>query len=190
MRQFTLKSVLVATLTIAFSVSANAGDYGYSSSYYDNYNNSHYKKRTYKKKYYPKKVYKKNYEKKKNYAKKVNKVDEKQPIVSNEVPSKTIVAANSKSSNFLTDKKDMTLYIFDKDKGGVSNCYQDCATSWPPYLVKNNDTVKEGFTIIERKDGARQWAYKGQPLYYWAGDQKPGDKTGDGVGGVWHIIKL
>ncbi|MEO8186844.1 MAG: hypothetical protein ABI580_05700, partial [Burkholderiaceae bacterium] len=40
-----------------------------------------------------------------------------------------------------------------------------------------------------RDDGAKQWAYKGQPLYQWANDKKPGDKTGDGVGGVWKIAK-
>ena len=32
----------------------------------------------------------------------------------------------------------------------------------------------------------RSWAYKGWPLYLWIKDTKPGDTTGDGVGGVWH----
>ena len=42
---------------------------------------------------------------------------------------------------------------------------------------------------MTRKDGAEQWAFKGMPLYYWAGDSKPGDTNGDGVGGVWHVLK-
>ena len=24
--------------------------------------------------------------------------------------------------------------------------------------------------------------------YFYAGDKKKGDKTGDGIGGVWHIV--
>lgn len=27
------------------------------------------------------------------------------------------------------------------------------------------------------------------PLYYWVKDKKPGDVTGDGVNGVWHVAK-
>ena len=30
-------------------------------------------------------------------------------------------------------------------------------------------------------------AYRGKPVYLWAKDQKPGDKTGDGVNKVWHV---
>lgn len=90
----------------------------------------------------------------------------------------------------LTDAKGMTLYTFDKDQPGVSNCYDagdsKCATNWPP-LMAAADAMPEGdFTIVERKDGTRMWAYKGWPLYLWIKDMKPGDMTGDGVGGVWH----
>jgi predicted lipoprotein with Yx(FWY)xxD motif len=45
------------------------------------------------------------------------------------------------------------------------------------------------FVVVKRDDQSRQWAYKGRPLYRWAGDRKPGDSTGDGVGGVWHTAK-
>ena len=31
-----------------------------------------------------------------------------------------------------TDDKGMTLYIFDKDETNKSNCYNHCATNWPP----------------------------------------------------------
>ena len=36
--------------------------------------------------------------------------------------------------------------------------------------------------------GTRQWTMNGKPLYYFAGDAKPGDRMGDGQGGVWHVI--
>lgn len=48
--------------------------------------------------------------------------------------------------------------------------------------------LQQRFTIT-RDDGAKQWAYKGKPLYLWTKDTKPGDKTGDGVNGVWKIAK-
>ena len=39
-------------------------------------------------------------------------------------------------------------------------------------------------------DGAKQWAYKGKPLYGWVKDTKPGDKIGDGfLNGAWHVAK-
>ncbi|MBB2755062.1 UNVERIFIED_ORG: putative lipoprotein with Yx(FWY)xxD motif [Rhizobium aethiopicum] len=31
--------------------------------------------------------------------------------------------------------------------------------------------------------------WESKPLYTFAGDRKPGDMTGDGVGGVWHVAK-
>ncbi len=107
-----------------------------------------------------------------------------------QVAAKAPAVKKEPKPTFLTDEKKRTLYIFDKDKTGLSNCNEDCAVSWPPYLVPEKAKAKQDFTVVLRKDGARQWAYKGQPLYFWAGDKKPGDKTGDGVGGVWHIISL
>ena len=87
----------------------------------------------------------------------------------------------------LTDANGMTLYVFDKDAPGVSNCYEQCAINWPP-LMADADAVAEGdFTIVERTDDTSMWAYKGWPLYYWKDDMKAGDITGDGVGGVWHL---
>lgn len=89
----------------------------------------------------------------------------------------------------LVDGKGMTLYIFDKDRAGTSSCYDGCAGSWPPFMAKAGASADGGFSLVDRKDGGAQWAYKGMPLYYWAGDSKPGDATGDGVGGVWHVVK-
>ena len=92
----------------------------------------------------------------------------------------------------LTDANGMTLYTFDKDvQGSASNCYDEgdskCATNWPPLFAEAGGPAPEGkFTIIDRKDGTKIWAYDGWPLYLWIKDAKPGDTTGDGVGGVWH----
>lgn len=87
----------------------------------------------------------------------------------------------------LTDAKGMTLYTFAKDTAGVSTCYDDCATKWPPAMAAADAKAEGDFTLVDRKDGSKMWAHKGQPLYLWFKDAKAGDTTGDGVGGVWHI---
>lgn len=98
-----------------------------------------------------------------------------------------IKTADIGGKEVLTDAKGMTLYTFDKDAPGVSNCDGDCAVKWPP-LFAADDAKDEGeFTVVTRSDGKKMWAHEGKPLYLWIKDMKPGDTTGDKVGGVWHI---
>ncbi len=82
-----------------------------------------------------------------------------------------------------------TLYTFDKDAANKSNCAGGCAIAWPPFIA--TDTAKDGgaFTVIGRDDGRMQWARDGKPLYFFAGDLAPGDRQGDGQGGVWHAVR-
>ena len=87
----------------------------------------------------------------------------------------------------LTDANGMTLYIFDKDTAGVTNCYDKCAVNWPPLMADAAAAPDGDFTIVDRTDGTKMWAYKAMPLYFWKDDKAPGDITGDGVGGVWHL---
>lgn len=87
----------------------------------------------------------------------------------------------------LVGSNDMTLYIFDKDTQGVSNCYDTCAEKWPPLFAADDAMAEGDFSVVARTDGTNMWAYKGMPLYFWVDDMAPGDITGDGVGGVWHL---
>ena len=89
----------------------------------------------------------------------------------------------------LVDEKGMTLYTYDKDTAGTTNCYDKCATNWPPLMAGTDDKPEGDWTIVDRTDGTKMWAYKGQPLYLWIKDTKAGETTGEGVGGVWHIAK-
>ena len=95
----------------------------------------------------------------------------------------------AQAAEMLTAKNGMTLYIFDKDAGGVSSCYDDCAVNWPPYLGKADDKLTEGWTLAKRTDNTMQWAYDGKPVYFFKGDKMKDDAAGDGKGGVWHVIK-
>lgn len=96
-------------------------------------------------------------------------------------------AAMASAATPLAAKNGMTLYVFDKDSGGTPSCYDACAKKWPPYMAKAGAKMAKGWTEVKRKDGKMQWAYDGKPLYFYEGDKKKGEMTGDGMGGVWHV---
>ena len=97
---------------------------------------------------------------------------------------------DSSKGKVLTNDAGMTLYVFDKDSSGKSACNGACAGNWPPLMAAAGVMPTGDFTIIARDDGAKQWAYKGRPLYAWKNDKKPGDITGDGfLNGAWHIAQ-
>ena len=97
--------------------------------------------------------------------------------------------AKAAADGTLVDAKGMTLYTFDRDAGGKSACNGPCAANWPPLMAAADAKPSGDWTVIARDDGGKQWAYKGKPVYLWAKDQKPGDKTGDGFNSAWHVAK-
>lgn len=108
-------------------------------------------------------------------------------------PAALAVSQNDELGEFLVDAEGMTLYMFTKDTENVSNCYDDCATAWPPVLTEGEPTVGEGLdaalvSTTERTDGTVQVTYGGWPLYLWVQDAAPGDTTGQDVGEVWYVV--
>ncbi len=100
-----------------------------------------------------------------------------------------LAAPPTEQNGHFVDSNGATLYTFDKDTDGISTCRDNCAKNWPPALAGEDDTASGDWTFVESHDGKPQWAYKGKPLYTFVKDAKPGDTTGDGVGGVWHLAK-
>jgi predicted lipoprotein with Yx(FWY)xxD motif len=102
------------------------------------------------------------------------------------------VRASGDLGDILVDPRGMTLYLYTKDEPSVSNCYDQCAAAWPPLMTDapptGPDAVAGGLGTTTRTDGGLQVTYNGMPLYYWAKDQKPGDTTGQNVGGVWFVV--
>ena len=88
----------------------------------------------------------------------------------------------------VTAQNGMTLYVFDKDKGSRSTCYDKCAENWPPYIGTADDKLPAKWKLVERTDGTTQWTYNGKPVYFYKEDLAEGDANGDGKGGVWHVI--
>ena len=96
------------------------------------------------------------------------------------------------SDGVLTNQAGMTLYTFDKDTSGSgkSVCNGPCAVLWPAFTVAGETGASGDWTVATRDDGAKQWAYKGKPLYTFSRDAKPGDRTGDGYNNnIWHMAK-
>jgi predicted lipoprotein with Yx(FWY)xxD motif len=100
---------------------------------------------------------------------------------------------------FLTDSAGKTLYVFDRDTSPTSACTGRCATTWPPVLLPDGAGTSVAappgasgeFTAAARPDGGgNQVVWNGKPLYRYTGDVNPGDTTGDGIGGTWHVAKL
>ena len=90
----------------------------------------------------------------------------------------------------LVSARGLSLYTFDTDGDtGHSQCSGPCATVWPPYAAVAGSHAGTGLSVITRPDHTLQWAFKGRPLYRYAGDTKPGDHRGDGINGTWHIAR-
>ncbi|MDQ1914562.1 plastocyanin/azurin family copper-binding protein [Paenibacillus sp. GD4] len=93
---------------------------------------------------------------------------------------------------FLTDSNGLTLYYFDKDTPGVSNCSGQCLVNWPAYYEESLQAptgVKESdFGVYIRPDGTKQTTYKGYPLYYFVKDLKRGDTAGHGLNNIWYVV--
>ena len=98
-------------------------------------------------------------------------------------------ASSASLGTFLTGANGKTLYTHAGDGPNTSTCTGACATAWPPLTVAAGGQPSAGagvtgkLGILTRADGTTQVTYDGLPLYYWQGDAKPGDTTGQGVAG-------
>ena len=95
---------------------------------------------------------------------------------------------------FLTGPEGKTVYILTLDAPNKSNCDTGCLAVWPPLLVAEDQSVQADpdasgtFGNISTQAG-RQVTYNGAPLYYYAGDVKPGDTKGHLIEGVWFVAR-
>jgi predicted lipoprotein with Yx(FWY)xxD motif len=96
----------------------------------------------------------------------------------------------------LVDARGRTLYLFDKDKRGMSSCNGACAAYWPPVFTTAKPRAAAGVRasllgMTRRADGRRQVTYAGHPLYRFIGDKKAGQTSGEGLtdfGAAWDAV--
>ncbi len=102
--------------------------------------------------------------------------------------------ATSSAGKIWVDPNGMTLYTFDKDKGGekTSACTGGCIKEWPPLVAPADAKASGEWTVLAVVDASgkseKMWAYDGHPLYTFLDDKKAGDVTGDGQDG-FHVAK-
>jgi predicted lipoprotein with Yx(FWY)xxD motif len=96
----------------------------------------------------------------------------------------------------LVDGNGRSLYLFEADKPNQSNCSGACLSAWPPLTAAKAPAGAAGVQAaklgtIAAAGGKRQVTYNGHPLYLYAGDQKAGDTTGQGLdqfGAEWYVL--
>jgi len=108
----------------------------------------------------------------------------------------TIALKSTKLGNILVDEDGKALYLFEADKSTSSTCTSACAASWPPVTTGGAPVAEHGARASRlgttmRSDGKTQVTYAGHPLYYYAGDTKPGQLNGEGLddfGAEWYVL--
>jgi predicted lipoprotein with Yx(FWY)xxD motif len=101
-----------------------------------------------------------------------------------------------KTQNFgpvLEDSGQWTMYRFDQDKPGVSNCYDECQEKWPAILVQDAPDALRGVDrkligTYVRKNGQVGLTYAKWPMYRFAADAGKHQLKGTKVKG-WHAVQ-
>jgi predicted lipoprotein with Yx(FWY)xxD motif len=110
------------------------------------------------------------------------------------VGTTVMIVQNSAIGYVLAEANHQVVYTYSKDKkGGKPTCTGACATTWIPATGTPEagpaDVFSGQFGLVTRANGVKQITYNGMPLYLLK-DAKPLATTGNGQGGVWHVVKL
>ena len=100
---------------------------------------------------------------------------------------------SGKSETILTNAQGMTLYYRTTDAPPTTVCSGGCASAWPPLLASGSNaptskTSLPGKLSVQTDANGTQVEYNGHLLYTFSGDTAAGQTTGEGFGGVWHVV--
>ncbi|MFG1664781.1 SCO0930 family lipoprotein [Streptomyces sp. Y7] len=109
---------------------------------------------------------------------------------------------DSELGEIVIDKNGHTVYRFMKDSPWPMKtaCTGECLDKWPviaPVAAEDTEGIDlkgsgprgQGYVVFDRPDGIKQQTIDCVPIYTFAGDKKPGDTNGQGVGGTWFAIR-
>lgn len=108
----------------------------------------------------------------------------------------TVAVANSSLGQILVNGQGRAVYLFEKDPGTASTCYDVCANIWPPVTTSGTPSAGQGAVAAKlgttkRSDGTLQVTYDGHPLYTYAGDSNPAQTNGESLvqfGAEWYVL--
>ncbi len=107
-----------------------------------------------------------------------------------------LTVMHTASGDTLTDGRGRTLYLFQADRPNVSVLSRAGFSVWPAFAGNGKPHAEGGvngahIAVISNADGSRQVTYYGHPLYYYVGDQAPGQANGQGLdqfGARWYSV--
>jgi predicted lipoprotein with Yx(FWY)xxD motif len=110
------------------------------------------------------------------------------------VGTTVLIVLHSSLGWVMAKADDVVVYTFAKDtKGGAPQCTGSCASVWAPVTGMPKagpaDTFPGTFGLVTGAGGQKQITYDGYPLYVYVGAPALSTK-GDGIDGVWHVVKL
>ena len=110
------------------------------------------------------------------------------------VGTTVMIVQNSAIGYVLAEANHQVVYTYSKDKkGGKPTCTGACAETWIPATGTPQagpaDVFPGQFELVTGAGGVKQITYDGHPLYLLKG-AKPLTVTGNGQGGVWHVVPL
>jgi len=110
------------------------------------------------------------------------------------VGTTVMIVQKSAVGYVLAEANHEVVYTYAKDKkGGKPTCLSTCAETWIPATGTPQagpaDVFSGQFGLVKRADGVKQITYDGLPLYLLK-DARPLTVTGNGQGGVWHVVKM
>jgi predicted lipoprotein with Yx(FWY)xxD motif len=93
----------------------------------------------------------------------------------------------------LVDANGRTLYLFAGDRPDSSRLSAAGQAVWPPFTSSRLPAGAGGATagLIGTIAASKQIAYDGHPLYYYVGDRRPGQTSGQGLnqfGARWYTL--
>ena len=93
----------------------------------------------------------------------------------------------------LVDASGRSLYLFEADQTNMSTLSAAGRAVWPPFTSATTPQASGGAAgaRIGTIAGTGQVTYNGHPLYYYVGDQKPGQTAGQGLnefGALWYVL--
>ena len=110
------------------------------------------------------------------------------------VGTTVMIVQKSAIGYVLAEANHQVVYTYSKDKkGGKPTCTGTCAATWLPATGTPQagpaDVFSGQFGLVTRASGVKQITYNGLPLYLLK-DAEPLSVSGNGQGGVWHVVKL
>lgn len=108
----------------------------------------------------------------------------------------TVALRKTAVGTILVDARGRTLYLFEKDRNGVSMCNSACSAFWPGLTSHGTPHAGKGvhqslLRLARARNGSRQVIYGGHPLYTFIGDKRASQTSGEGLtdfGAEWYAL--